>query len=118
MNYYKVTQNNLKSVVIAGKYSVQYQIGEFSEPKMGGLLVFSNFKEARWFANKGKGDRIFKCECEEKIPLPPFRTLVWRGCKLFKKDLWVWERESEGEEYWPKSTHAFKKIKLVDEIKY
>ena len=129
--YYKVVaeyHDGYFSVYAAGRFFTKYNINEWTEATIGGLLVFENLEAAKTFANNGgedfNGFRIFKCEVEQPVELPPYRSDsgMWRSdfiAKFWDKNISVEELRSRLHveiSQWPDHTAAFKRVKITEQI--
>ena len=133
--YYKVVDeypDGYFSVYAAGRFRTKYNINEWTEATIGGLLVFENLKAAKTFANNGgedfNGFRIFKCEVEQPVELPPYRSDsgIWRSdfiAKFWDKNISVeglrWDTASSISveiSQWPDHIAAFKRVKITEQI--
>jgi len=112
---------NFKSPVVFGSWlSTNYKIGEFvTAPKEAAkkgyyLTAFRTYEDALKLVKKDIvifKFKIYKAEGQEQIlPLPPI-------CDIYKL---VYCREflPEVGHTWPEGTVMFKKIKLLEEVKY
>ena len=123
--YYKVTTNDLRSIVLYwnNKLSTQYKLNEFvSSPVQGTpLSVFDTLSSAKEFCRVRSGYRIFRCEIKYRLKTPwiphfasyyqtqRLKTLLNR-IKNKKKYLdMVWTDLPEG-------TVSCKQVKLLEEV--
>lgn len=136
--YYKVVDEyhgGYFSVYAAGRFRTKYNINEWTKATTGGLLVFENLEAAKTFANNHTCAcfgrlyfRIFKCEVEQPVELPPYRSDsgMWRSdfiAKFWDKNISVeglrWDTASSISveiSQWPDHTAAFKRVKITEQI--
>jgi len=123
MKIYKVVhvdKDGLESAILHNSWlNTQYKIGEYvSAPRHAiangyYLTAFKTLKDAITFAQRSKYLRIYKAEGQEQIsPLPPMCNLEkLMSRKEFLPGLYRYY-------FWPWNTVMFKKIKLLEEVKY
>ena len=125
--YYKVVDeypDGYFSVYAAGRFRTKYNINEWTEATIGGLLVFENLEAAKTFVNNRRYFHIFKCEVEQPVELPPYRSDsgMWRSdfiAKFWDKNISVEELRSRLPveiSQWPDHTAAFKRVKITEQI--
>jgi hypothetical protein len=129
--YYKVVDkyhDGYFSVYAAGRFFTKYNINEWTEATTGGLLVFENLEAAKTFVNNRRYFHIFKCEVEQPVDLPPYRSDsgMWRSdfiAKFWDKNISVeglrWDTASSISveiSQWPDHTAAFKRVKITEQI--
>lgn len=121
--YYKVVSrinNCYYSALIQNKQVRQrYYLNRWNKSPVGGLLVFTNFQDAKDFAirNHVKGARIFTCECKGRMNLPPVRKAPY--ILTPESRAWVWNEPHEGESnrhVWPKGSRAFRQVRLIYKV--
>lgn len=120
---FKVVQENdgeLRSSLSHGVYTVVYKPSEEVEARVGGLLVFTSYENARRYAPYLGEHQIWEAEGFDKVTLPPRRAKVAWGRNL---DADSYERAwkgdssiSDGHLKWPRGTKAFKRVKLVKKV--
>lgn len=92
------------------------------------MLVFENLEAAKIFRNNHRYFRIFKCEVEQPVELPSYRSDsgIWRSdfiTKFWDKNISVTELRWDEPSHlsveicqWPAHTAAFKRVKIRELI--
>lgn len=129
--YYKVVDEYR-----AGYYSTyagcalrtEYFLNIWSTATIGGLLVFDNLESAKQFVTGRPYYRIFKCEVEQPVELPSYRSDsgLWQSNFIAKfwntnttREELAWNQEysmSVEIATWPEHTAAFKRVKLTEQV--
>lgn len=130
--YYKVVEeypDGYYSTYAFHKFRTKYNINEWAEAAIGGLLVFDDLNSAKTFASTATSfTRCFKCEVEQPVNLPAYRSDagIWRLDFIAK----FWDLNTSYDElhwdsvysinvdidHWPNHTAAFKRVKLTEQI--
>ena len=102
----------------ANLLSLIYSTEEYTEAKVGGVLVFDNISSAISFT-KSWDTQIWSCIVEEPIPLPPYRSCT--NDIQDARDIWSSNRRTYSiviSSYigWPTCSCAFKRIKLLTKV--
>jgi hypothetical protein len=122
----KLSDSNWQSIYA----NTSYQVGEWATAPIGGLLAFDTLERARLFLEGRSYWHIFEAEAEDPVDLPHLCLLpfllnraeyvcaVWT---IPEKELLRKQEEHAvpiaGLSVWPSGTLAFKRVKLLEEIR-
>jgi hypothetical protein len=109
-------------------FAVYYEVGEWTEAKVGGLLVFTDFKRADIFSTRyiSQHVAIYTVECRMRMDVPPrcldylldlrHAGVLWtEGLEGLGKVTGVARDVALGDS--PKGTKAFRQVKLLEQVK-
>jgi hypothetical protein len=96
-------------------YALVYPVGEWVDAKAGGLLVFADPLDAKYFALDSSNEfptAVYRVVVEGRMRLPRQRLLS--HSIEFAPQLWAGEKLTVPRAYgWPVGTRAFRRVKLL-----
>jgi len=121
--YFKVVRNRagrLFSAFIKSPFDLEYIPGQWTEARIGGILVFTHKIFAVNFSYSVQSNEIWSCEVDGQVELPPFRVLVKCVSRDALIDIWTNQCRTKMSKNtlanWPAGTVAYERVKLVEKI--
>ena len=130
MSYFKVCTRipDNKFISFSAPYCLvmEYGLDQWTEARVGGLLVFDNLADTVQMLLQCSYDQdntksnlaIFEVKVKTPVVLPPSHA-GWGECLEVYKDLWGNPNfifNAPNGDHWPSGTLAFKKIKPIREV--